>query len=134
MRFRIVVSERNHEPPNCHPNAKRGTCVKIIQFTIGISSLLIVALAVAAQTPPPDAGLTDNPIFQKNCAKCHGKTAEGRHFGGPSLVSEAAMAKPAEELREIITNGKHHMPKYAGKLTAEEINTLVDQIKSPPKK
>jgi mono/diheme cytochrome c family protein len=44
------------------------------------------------------------------------------------------MAKSADELRDIITNGKHHMPKYAGKLTPEEINALVDQIKSPPKK
>jgi mono/diheme cytochrome c family protein len=107
--------------------------VKILQFTVGISSLLFVA-AAAAQTPPPDARLVDNPVFQKNCAKCHGKNAEGRHFGGPSLVSDAAMAESADELREIITNGKHHMPKYAGKLTPEEINTLVDQIKSPPKK
>ena len=97
-------------------------------------SCLLIAVAATAQTPPPDARLTDNPVFEKNCAKCHGKTAEGRHFGGPSLVSEAAMAKSVDELRDIITNGKHHMPKYADELTPEEINTLVDQIKSPPKK
>ncbi len=103
------------------------------RVTIILFSLLI-AFAAAAQTPPPDARLTDNPVFEKNCAKCHGKTAEGRHFGGPSLVSEGAMAKSADELRDIITSGKHHMPKYAGKLTPEEINALVDQIKSPPKK
>jgi len=40
----------------------------------------------------------------------------------------------ADDLRSIITNGKHRMPKYAGKLTPEEINTLVDQIRNPPKK
>ena len=107
--------------------------MKISRITIIFFSFLI-AFAAAAQTPPPDARLTDNPVFEKNCAKCHGKTAEGRHFGGPSLVSEAAMAKSADELRDVITNGKHHMPKYAGKLTPEEINALVDQIKSPPKK
>ena len=86
-----------------------------LQFTVGISSLLFV-LAAAAQTPPPDARLVDNPVFQKICEKCHGKTADTcRHFGGPQLVSDEAMAKSADELREIITNGKHHMPKYAGK-------------------
>jgi mono/diheme cytochrome c family protein len=74
--------------------------------------------------------LTENPVYQKNCAKCHGKTAEGRHFAGPSLVSEKTTAASAADLRSIISNGKHHMPKYAGKLTPEEIDTLVQQIKA----
>lgn len=69
-------------------------------------------------------------MYQKNCAKCHGKTAEGRHFGGPSLVSEKSTSASADDLRTIIANGKHHMPKYAGKLTPEEIDTLVQQIKA----
>ena len=36
----------------------------------------------------------------------------------------------AADLRTILTNGKGHMPKYAGKLTPEEIDTLVEQIKA----
>lgn len=107
--------------------------VKVSRITIIFLSLLF-AFAAAAQTPPPDASLTENPAYQKNCAKCHGKTAEGRHFGGPPLVAEAARGMSADDLRSIITNGKHRMPKYAGKLTPEEINTLVDQIRNPPKK
>ena len=87
--------------------------------------------AVCAQTPPTDTTLTTNPVFQKNCAKCHGKTAEGRHFGGPSLISETTAATSADGLRNIITNGKGRMPKNAGKLTSEEIDTLVHQIKAP---
>ena len=96
--------------------------------------LLLAFSAAAAQTPPPDAKLVDNPVFQKDCAKCHGKTADGRHFGGPSLITEKVTSTPADDLRKIITNGKHHMPKYSGKLTPEEINTLVDQIKASNKK
>lgn len=94
-------------------------------------SLLVVAGPVSAQN---SGSLTSNPVFEKNCAKCHGKTGEGRHFGGPSLVSEDARKMPADELRAIITNGKHRMPKYAGKLTAEEIDTLVTQIKAADQK
>lgn len=95
--------------------------------------LFFACTAAFAQTPPADTGLTENPVFQKNCAKCHGKTAEGRHFGGPSLVSEKTAATAADDLRNIITNGKHRMPKYAGNLTPGEIDTLVQQIKAANK-
>ena len=86
-------------------------------------------IAVSAQSSAANGRLIDNPVYQKDCAKCHGKTGEGRHFGGPSLVSEKVVATSSEDLRSIINNGKHHMPKFEGKLTAEEIDTLVRQIK-----
>lgn len=85
--------------------------------------------ALFAQTSA-GAGLVANPVFHKSCAKCHGKTAEGRHFGGPSLISEKAKAMSDNELRDVISNGKGRMPKYASKLSSEEISTLVEQIKA----
>lgn len=96
--------------------------------------MLFVVGVAFAQTPPADTGLTASPVYEKNCAKCHGKTAEGHHFGGPSLVSEKTAATSAEDLRNMIANGKGHMPKFAGKLTAEEIATLVQQIQALNKK
>ena len=36
----------------------------------------------------------------------------------------------AADLRTILTDGKGRMPKYAGKLKSEEIDTLVEQIKA----
>jgi mono/diheme cytochrome c family protein len=95
---------------------------------------LLALSAVRAQTLPPDASLTANPVYEKNCAKCHGKTAEGHHFGGPALISEKAAAASADDLRNIITNGKGHMPKYADKLSSDEIATLVKQIQAINKK
>jgi mono/diheme cytochrome c family protein len=87
---------------------------------IAIACLSCTPTALFAQTPD-DTTLTSNPVYEKNCAKCHGKSAEGRHFGGPSLVTEKTIATPADDLRNIITNGKGHMPKYSGRLSAEEI-------------
>lgn len=78
----------------------------------------------------PGSALIENPVYKKDCAKCHGKTADGRHFGGPSLVAEKTTSMSAEDLSSIITNGKHRMPKFGGKLTGAEIDTLVTQIKS----
>ena len=108
--------------------------LKTCLLAITTCSLLVAAVAAFAQASPQDAGLTANPVYEKNCAKCHGKTAEGRHFGGPSLVSEKTAATSADDMRNIITNGKGHMPKFTGKLTAEEIDTLVKQIQALNKK
>lgn len=36
----------------------------------------------------------------------------------------------SDDLRNMISNGKGHMPKFAGKLKPEEIDQLVTQIKA----
>ena len=108
--------------------------MKTFSLSITVCFLFFALTVVSAQTPTSDASLTTNPVYQKNCASCHGKTAEGRHFGGPSLVSEKATASSSDELRTIITNGKGRMPKYGSKLTPEEIDTLVQQITALNKK
>ena len=107
--------------------------MKTFQFAIASGSLFFAFMAASAQTPS-GATLTANPVYEKNCAKCHGKTAEGRFMGGPSLIADKTTATSADDLRNIITNGKGRMPKYTGKLTAEEIDTLVQQIKAANKK
>lgn len=102
--------------------------------------LFLSLLAVASMSAPinaqlPATSLTRDPVYQKSCAKCHGKTADGRHFGGPSLVKSTLSE---EELKAIVTNGKGRMPKFAGKLTDEQISALAAQIKvlnaNPPPK
>jgi mono/diheme cytochrome c family protein len=106
--------------------------LKTSRLTIALCFLFSTLTPCSAQTPPSETTLAANPIFQKNCAKCHGKTAEGRHFGGPSLISDKATS--TDDLHSIITNGKGRMPKYVGKLTSEEIDMLVQQIKKVNKK
>jgi mono/diheme cytochrome c family protein len=110
------------------------THLKKLLLASAITFSFFALTAAFAQTPPTDAGLLANPVYVKNCAKCHGKTAEGRHFGGPSLVSDKVAAASTEDLRNIIVNGKGHMPKFAGKLTTEEIETLVRQTQALHKK
>lgn len=113
----------------------RGFDLKISGLILAICFALIARTLVFAQTAPSDTTtLTTNAVFLKNCAKCHGKTATGRHFGGPSLLSEKTAGMSADDLHNIITNGKDRMPKYAEKLTSEQIGTLVQQIKALNKK
>lgn len=94
---------------------------------------VLLACTALAQTPSSTT-LASNPVFQNNCARCHGKEANGRFMAGPSLTNEKAASQSSDQLRTMITNGKGRMPKFEGKLTAEQINTLVDEIKASPKK
>jgi cytochrome c5 len=107
--------------------------LKKIRVAIAIYAICLLPVGAFAQTHEPSGSLIENPVYEKNCAKCHGKTATGRHFGGPSLASPNVTAASSEDLRNIISNGKGHMPKFAGKLTPEEIDQLVAQIKAVAK-
>jgi mono/diheme cytochrome c family protein len=101
-------------------------------FWLSSLSLAGRAFAEDAAATSDNGTLTGNSVYQKQCAKCHGKSAEGRHFGGPALTSEKVASASAEDLRNIITNGKGRMPKYNGKLSTEEINRLILELKAPP--
>jgi mono/diheme cytochrome c family protein len=108
--------------------------MKTFALAAAISASFLVFATASAQTPPAESGLLANSAYVKNCAKCHGKTAEGRHFGGPALISAKTAAASSDDLRNVIANGKGHMPKFTGKLTPEEIDSLVAQIQSLNKK
>jgi len=95
------------------------------------SLLLCVCVFAIAQDAPE--GLSANQVFRKDCAKCHGKNGEGRRFGGPSLVSEKTAGASADDLRNAIVNGKGRMPSFAGRLTPEQVDTLVRQIQAANK-
>lgn len=97
-----------------------------------LAIVFFTATVLPAQTRPPD-DLTANPVFKKNCAKCHGKTAEGRHFRGPSLRSEKVAAVSTDDLRDMITNGKGRMPRFGAKFSAAEIDRLVQEIQASAK-
>ena len=105
------------------------TTLKTVPIIILLFALLCAAV-FSQDRAPKASSLTANPIYQQNCAKCHGDDAEGRHFRGPSLLSGKTAAASTDDLRAIITNGKHHMPKFGGKLAASDIDALVEQIKA----
>jgi mono/diheme cytochrome c family protein len=104
--------------------------MKMRQLVIASGSLLIGFTVGFAQVPASDVGLTANATYQKNCAKCHSRTAEGRTFGGPSLISKKTASIPAEDLHTIIANGRGRTPKFASKVTPEEIDAMVRQVQA----
>jgi cytochrome c553 len=69
--------------------------------------------------------------YQQHCAACHGADRLGAM--GPALLPEnlERLKRPAAE--EVIARGRHatQMPGFAGKLSAEQIEQLVDYVYSP---
>jgi len=126
----VLGSNEADVRPRARITAWAASDLQTYRPTIAMWTLLFLATSASAQSPPADKDLIENPVFPANCAKCHGKTAEGRHFGGPSLVSEKTAGTSTADLHNIVNNGKGRMPKYASKLTSEEIDVLVQQIKT----
>ena len=87
----------------------------IISLILGLSFAGLTGSAVAV-----DAAA----LFKSKCSTCH---AVDKKKMGPALKD---MATDPKALRDTIANGRNMMPKYAGKLSDEEIDALVDFIKA----
>jgi cytochrome c2 len=91
---------------------------------------ILAALAVIGMMSTPVIA-SDTPdgakIFKKKCAMCH---KVDKKKVGPAVK---AMNQDAEMLRSVIVKGKKMMPKYSGKLSAEEIDAVVAYLKEQQK-
>lgn len=74
-------------------------------------------------------------VFKAKCAACHGAsgagdTGMGKAMGLKDLGSADVQKQSDADLAGIITNGKGKMPKYDGKLTKEQIDSVVQFIRT----
>ena len=97
---------------------------------------IVFALLALVVTPLLADGTPDGAaIFKAKCAMCHGpdgtgQTAMGKSLKIRSFASAEVQKQTDAELINIVTNGKGKMLAYKGKLTAEEIKTVVGHIRS----
>lgn len=103
---------------------------------IFISIFLFTVTFVTAEGDNPQAG---QKLFESKCAQCHGKDAKGAAKmvkmlkatpAALDLTSDAAVALSAEDMEKVVSSGKKKMPKYKGKLTPEQIQQVVQYVKS----
>ena len=78
--------------------------------------------------PTTTATLSAEALYVANCAACHGADLEG--VIGPALAGEGAHLgdHDADELAQVVANGEGGMPAFAGTLTPEEIEAIVEFI------
>jgi mono/diheme cytochrome c family protein len=85
---------------------------------------LVLGLSSVGLTGPAPAAVDAAALFGSKCGTCH---AIDKKKMGPALKD---MVTDPKALRETIVNGRKMMPKYAGKLSDEEIDAMVDYIKA----
>jgi mono/diheme cytochrome c family protein len=105
--------------------------VNLIEIVVAVVALGFVVMLFANQ--PESGEATDSSpgatIFNASCAGCHGATGGGGV--GPKLSGEVVDAFPdaADEIA-VITNGRRSMPAFDGRLTAEEIEQVVEYTRT----
>jgi len=67
--------------------------------------------------------------YQDNCARCHGENREGKN--GPALLPDSLSRDDAYYI-DIIQNGKRGMPSFGSKLSDQEIQILIDFLRTEP--
>ena len=74
-------------------------------------------------------------LFKSKCAVCHGpdgkgETAMGKNLKLKDLASEEAQKQTDADMKGLINKGKGKMQPYEGKLTPEQIDSLVKHVRS----
>ncbi|QNI32445.1 cytochrome c [Alloacidobacterium dinghuense] len=98
---------------------------------LGALVFLTAGPAARSQTAPStDAAGT----FKSKCAVCHGAdgagTALGTRMHAPDLRSKEVQDQTPEALTKVITSGKNNMPAFGNRLDKDQIQKLVDYVKT----
>ena len=94
---------------------------------------------VSAPTPIPTPPVETVPkaqaageLYGKSCAACHGANRQGISGFAPALTPESLAGRSDAEIRSAISDGRPGtaMPAFKGTLSPEEIDALLQLIKS----
>ncbi len=90
------------------------------------TTIISIAIGLSAMSfNKKNQEFTGKEIFEKNCAKCHGKDGTKRLLGAKNLQKSILTNT---ENYEIIANGKGKMPNWKEKLSTEQINQVIEYL------
>ena len=97
--------------------------------------VLIIGILLVLAAMPSLFAAEAPAVFKAKCAACHGADATGQTAVGKTMkirdFHSADVQKQSDaELTKIITDGKGKMPSFKGKLTNEEVASVVKFIRS----
>jgi len=115
---------------------KHGVRLLVGEVLIGASlALFLTSFALGADSVPQPG----QKIFLAKCAQCHGKDAKGLPNMAKVLKVDAVMIDLTradavkltdDEIIATVTNGKNKMPKFKGKLTADQVQQTAQYLRS----
>lgn len=98
-------------------------------------TLLFTNAPTAAPAAPPEAveaagGIDGGELYGRRCAGCHG--GDGSGGIGPRLAGGRMVEKYPDVADQValVTNGQRGMPAFASRLTAEEIDAVVQYTRT----
>ncbi len=108
--------------------------------SIVVSTMAFILGAGAASAQPATGGMTDSQkigqrIVTQHCGVCHFRIQINLTASYGPLLSQANFENGREgELKGVISNGSPNMPGFKYLLSAAEIDSVVDYLKSvsPP--
>jgi mono/diheme cytochrome c family protein len=111
----------------------------ISALVLGMSFLFTSTRAENALSTVSLTSLTQDEttkLYDKNCAKCHGKDGRAKSFRGKMVNAQDFTDKSwqestsDDEMNETIKNGHGKMPAFGKKLTDDLIKALVTYIRA----
>ena len=94
-------------------------------------AVVVVVLAMLALPLASFAADQGADLFKSKCAMCHGPDGKGKMAGTKDLGSAEVQKASDADLTATITNGKPpKMPAYKGKLTDDQIKSLVAYVRT----
>jgi mono/diheme cytochrome c family protein len=105
-----------------------------VTLKLNLKNAAILCLAAGIATPVLAEGAGAD-IYKAKCAMCHGVDGTSNTPAGKAMKAtsfkDPAVAKASEaELIGAVNNGKNKMPAYAGKLTDDQIKSVVGYIRT----
>jgi mono/diheme cytochrome c family protein len=101
-----------------------GVNVRRISTFIIIFGLLLTGPVLAGD---PFAG---SSIYAHYCVSCHGGNGSGDVAGTPSFRGGRLLTKSPVQLRNTIRRGKDMMPAFQGILTEQQIDDVMEYIRT----
>lgn len=101
-----------------------------------VMGFLVVPTSAGCHAGPP-ATVNASDVYQTACARCHGHEGRGgpppepggpspRNFTDPTWQESASV----EQIRATIVSGKGPMPSFQGVLSPEEIDAVIEVVRS----
>jgi mono/diheme cytochrome c family protein len=94
------------------------------------AALRIVVVAVLASSCSGNTeGLVGQDLFERTCAVCHGKGAEGSTNRPALNEGSNASTLTDDQIRGVISVGPGAMPSFASRLTDEQVDSLIAYLR-----